>query len=421
VLANGQAGRAPGPAGARIKVVQFVTSFEAGGTERQVVNLARAMNSSRFDLSLACLRRSGSFLKEIDASHVPVAEYRIRRLYDGGAVRERLRFARCLRRDGVDVLHTFNFYPNVFALPATWLTRRPVVIASIRLTDGVLTPAQRRVQKLSCRLADCIAANAEAVRQWLIADGYDPEKIVVIRNGVDLARFTAVRRDSGLHRELGLSPRVPLIATLSRLVPSKGLEVFLEAATLVSPRHPDARFLVVGEQLGTEPSYRPELERRAAALGIGGQVVFMGHRADTPEILSDVAVSVLASFSEGLSNVLLESMAAGAPVVATMVGGNPEVVEAGITGFLVPPRDAGALARAICTLLENRELAARFGAAGRRRVAASFSVEHLVRETEQLYLDLLDARDRGRVGPDPTAVEHAAASVGRACGRRAPG
>ena len=124
-------------------------------------------------------------------------------------------------------------------------------------------------------------------------------------------------------------------------------------------------------------------------LGIGGRVVFTGFRLDVPELLSEVAISVLPSLSEALPNVVLESMAAGVPVVATRVGGNPEVVEEGVTGLLVPPQDPAALAKAICRLLENPELASRYGRAGKQRIAEQFSLERMVRQTETLYLDLI--------------------------------
>ncbi len=136
--------------------------------------------------------------------------------------------------------------------------------------------------------------------------------------------------------------------------------------------------------------YKSELEGYALRLGLGGRVVFTGFRLDIPELLSEVAVSVLPCVSsEGLSNTLLESMAAGVPVVATRVGGNPEVVEEGVTGLLVPPRDPQALASGICRLLENPELGSRFGRAGRQRVTQHFSLERMVRETETLYLQLI--------------------------------
>jgi len=387
----------------RISVLKFTTLFAIGGTERHVLNLAKELDPSRFELHLGCLKRWGEFLNEIEARKIPLAEYRITSLYRPRTFRQQLRFAGDLRRNRIQIVHSYNFHANVFAIPAARLAGTPIVVASIRDTGTHLTPMQRRAQKFSCRLADRIVVNAEAVRQSLISDGYDPAKFTVIRNGVDLARFEQ-RHHPRLRRELGLPARAPVIAVLARLNRLKGVEYFLEAAAIVAARFPEARFLIVGDAAVVRDGaivkgdYRRELERDAARLGLEGRVVFAGFRLDVPELLSEVAVSVLPSLSEGLSNTLLESMAAGVPVVATRVGGNLETVEDGRTGLLVPPCDAAALGDAICRLLEDGELAARFGEAGRRRVVEYFSLARMVRETEGFYQDLV--RQVVGVAPD---------------------
>ncbi len=380
----------------RVRLLKFLTAFGVGGTERQAVGLARSLDPSRFAVALACLRRWGAFLEEIEASGLALTEYPIDRLYGGRALRQQLRFGRDLRRCRIQVVHTYNFYPTIFAVPVARMVGVPRIVVSIRDTGVYLSPWQRRVQRAVCRLADRITANAEAVREWLVADGYDARRISVIRNGLDVTRFATPRAHDGLRRELGLPAGAPIVAALSRLQPMKGLEDFLEASALVARRVPSARFLVVGDNhvardgvVVPEVEYRRRLEARARGLGIAERVVFAGLRRDVPEVLAEVSVSVLPSLSEGLSNVLLESMAAGVPVVATRVGGNPEVVDDGRTGLLVPPREPAALAGAICTILENSRLADGFGAAGRRRVTEHFSNERMTGETERLYLGLL--------------------------------
>lgn len=384
-----------------IKLLKFVANFGIGGTEQHVVSLGRALDSSRFELHFACLRRWGHFLKEIETCQIPLTEYKISSLYSPQAFRQQLRFASYLRQNRMRIVHSYNFYPNVFAIPAARLAGVPVIVASIRDTGVYLTPRQRRAQKFICRLADRILVNAEAVRQWLIAEGYQPKKIAVIRNGIDLFRFAKKDRNGNLRQEFGLPAHAPLVAVLSRLTRLKGFEDFLEAAAIVAAHFQEARFLVMGDHfivrdgaIVEDIAYRRELQSYAARLGIGGRVIFTGYRLDVPEVLSEVAVSVLPSLSEGLSNAVLESMAAGVPVVATRVGGSPEVIEEGITGLLVPPRNPAALARAICRLLENPELASTFGQAGRQRVAECFSLERMVRETECFYLNLLKKQAR---------------------------
>jgi glycosyltransferase involved in cell wall biosynthesis len=246
---------------------------------------------------------------------------------------------------------------------------------------------QRRLQKMVCRLADCVLVNAEAIRENLIEQGYDPSNIVVIRNGIRLAKVTGKGRGAVLRRELGLPLSARLVAVFSRLNRMKGVQYFLDAAIVLAGRFPDVRFLVVGDG-----ESKKGLEEHACRLGLGQRIVFTGFRGDVPDLLSETAISVLPSLSEGASNTLLESMAAGIPVIATRVGGNPEVVEDGVSGLLVPPRDSAAIAAATARLLEDEDLALRLGRAGMRRVSELFSIDGSVHETERLYQRLVEAK-----------------------------
>jgi L-malate glycosyltransferase len=401
--------RPAAPSGEAVKLLQFLTLLAIGGTERQVMNLALGLDPSRFDVHFGCLNRLGDFREEIERSGMPLSEYRIHRLFGPDAVRRQFQFARDLRRERIQVVHTYGFWSNVFAIPAARMAGVPLVVAAIRDTCDDITPAQRCVQRLACRLADAIVVNAEAIKHRLTRDGYRSERIVVIHNGVDLSRFSRPHEPGRLRRELGLSLDAPLVAVFARLTPVKGIEYFLEAAASVAQRFPETRFLVVGEgriiQDGARVSgpYERELKAYAARLGLGERALFTGLRLDVPQLLKEITVSVLPSVrNEGLSNSLLESMAAGVPVVATTNGGNPEAVADGITGLLVPSRDSGALSQAICTLLEDQELAARLGRAGHQRVVERFSDEQMIRRTGQLYLQMLA---RKGWGPDARGLE----------------
>jgi len=380
----------------RIRLLEFVTGFQVGGTERQFVLLGERLDRGSFDLSMACLNRCGEFLGPVEELGVPLDHYRISSLGSWGAMSERARLASNLRRQDIDILHSYGFYPNFFAIPPAWLARVPVIVASIRDTGEWTTPAQNRAQSLVCRLADHVLVNAAAVVDRLEREGYDRSRISVIENGVDLSRFPLHRDRGALRHELGVAAGAPLVAVLARMhsntygVDLKGIRYFLEAAAILSRRFQEARFLIVGDG-----PLRAEMERYALRLGLGNRVVFMGFRLDIPEILSEVSVAVSPSLAEAISNSVIESMAAGVPVVATRVGGTPEAVQDGVTGILVPPRDSDALARAIGRLLEDRDLAVRFGRSGRRRVEDRFSTERMVRATERLYGSLIEkARKR---------------------------
>jgi len=373
----------------RLAVLQFLTIFGIGGTERQVLNLVQGLDTSRFAVEVACLKRWGALLPEMEATGVPITEYKTTSLYNHVAAWNQMKFIRHLRKRSIQIVHTYGFYSNVFAIPPARLAGAAAVVASIRDTGEHQTPMQRRIEKLFCRMADCVVTNAEAVRKRLTNEGYDAEKIVVIHNGIELTRYAKKPAELGLHRELGVPSGTPLVAVFARLNELKGIEYFLRAVAGLIDRFRNVRFLIVGDGAS-----RPELEKYSERLGLNKHVVFLGFRLDVPTLLSEISVSVLPTLSEGLSNSLLEAMAAGVPVVATSVGGNPEVVQGGITGLLVPPRDAEALGQAIGRLLEQPSLGTKFGLAGRERVIKQFALERMTQATERLYEGLMERSNR---------------------------
>jgi glycosyltransferase involved in cell wall biosynthesis len=372
-----------------VRLLKVVPTLLCGGTENQVMTLCRSLDAGRFDLEFACLRRLGPFVKEIDERGIPLAEYPIASFYSMRAVGQQTKFARHLARRAVQIVHAYNFYGNVFAIPPARLAGTPVVIASIRDLGLYLTPMQKRVQRYICQFADRVLVNADAVRDWLVGDGYDARRIVVIRNGVDLTRFAGPPNPAQVRRDLGLPAGIPLVAVVSRLNRMKGLEQFLQAAAIIGRRFPNARFLIIGETPPHDRPYLDELKSLATRLHVEDRVIFTGLRSDVPALLAGVDVAAMPSLNEALSNALLESMASGSPVVATRVGGTPEALVDGRTGLLVPPGDVDALAGAIVRLLEAPELATRLGQAARQLIADRFSIDRMAATTEELYRELL--------------------------------
>jgi len=345
-----------------------------------VANLALGLDATRFTQHLACLRHFGELMAELEALRIPRPEFRIGRLYSLQTLRQGCRLGRYIRANRIQIVHSYGFYPNVFVVPVAKIAGAPVVVASIRDTGNLMTPLQMWIQKQVCRWADCILVNAEAIRESLLRQGYEGEKIVVITNGIALERFAARQPSEALRLTLGFPPAARLVAVYSRLNHMKGVRFFLDAALTLAGRYPDVRFLVAGDG-----GIKRELEEHASRLGLGERIRFTGFRRDIADLLSETTISVLPSLSEGTSNTLLESMAAGIPVVATRVGGNPEVVEDGVSGLLVPPGDAPALAAATSRLLDDQGLAFRLGRAGRQRVAERYSMSGSILATERLY------------------------------------
>jgi glycosyltransferase involved in cell wall biosynthesis len=392
----------------RVRLMQFTTMFEIGGTERQLIELANGLDEERFALQLSCMHRRGPLLEKLKRPHNP-EEFKIRRLYGFATMRQQLRFTGHLRKHRTQDFHAQGFYPNVFGIPAARLARTPVVIGSIRDLGDRRTRLQGLAQRLSCMLADAVVVNAEVVRRQLVGEGWPSKKIHVIHNGVDLSRFNLVERNAEARRQLGLPVEGQLVVTVSRLYPAKGIEQFIDAAPRIAARFPDARFVIIGDAAPGEEGtrYRAELEERAKKQRMGDRLVFTGFRLDVPELLKQADVAVIPSLSEATSNSLLESMASGAAVVATDAGGNPDIVAEGKTGLLIPPSDPERLTEAVCTLLGDPDQRARLGEAGRAFVHERFSLQQMVRNTEQLYLDLLERSTRGQTSRLGGQHEHA--------------
>ena len=377
----------------RIRVLKFLTHFAVGGTERQFVYTATGLDRSRFDIRVGCTALIGPFIKDIQAMNVPIWEYPITSLYSYQTMRRQLKFVRDLRREQIQVVHAYGFYPNLFAIWPAALGTKSVTIASVR-DMGVFTDRHKLKslgQAMACRVADCIIANSYAVRDWLANQGLGRYDIQVIPNGIRMPEPRREDEPSPIRKEFGIDSKCPLIGVVGRLVRTKGLEFFLEAAATIASRYPTVRFLIVGES-NIEPPYRLELEKRARNLNLTGRLIFTRQRSDVPQIMREIDISVQPSLSESFSNTLLESMANGLPVVATSVGGNPEVVTDGKNGILVPAADAAALSRAMAQLLESADLAHRLGQAARDKVAREYSLECLLRRTEDLYVTLLERR-----------------------------
>lgn len=389
-----KAGQKANPEAIRLKKV--MTGFFTGGTELQVLNLVRGLDRERFDLSFASLDRSGDHLKDFEALAIPIEEFKIKSLYHPHSFRQQARFASQLRRQRIQILHSYNFYSNVFAVPAARMAGVPVVLASVRDQGVYLNTAQKKLQALVCGLADRVLVNADSIRDWLIGQGVNGERITVIRNGIDLTRYPLNPPSAGVREELGIPDTAPIVLLMARINPKKGIDDFIKAAALVLKKHPDTYFLVVGAALKSTDGviseiteYKDTLLSLADSLGVSDRVIFTGLRDDTPDLLAEATISVLPSLSEGLSNTLLESMAAGVPTVATNVGGNPELVKEGVNGKLVPVQAPDRLAGAINDLLADPELLKKLGAQARNMAEEGHSLPGVVDRIERLYREEL--------------------------------
>ncbi len=385
------------------KVLHLINSFHQGGTERQAVQLVRLLHASnRYRVSVACLHADGVLRDEIEQLNLgEIPEYALTSFYNRNAIGQLRRFARFLRQHEIDVVHTHDFYTNIFGMAGAALARTPVRIASRRETNGLRTRAQKIAERTAYNFAHAIVANAEAVRRQLIAEGVPARKTIVVYNGLDMKRVAPrenMQRDEALAKlnlPRGESRRfVTIVANLRLAV--KDHPTFLRAAKRVRESVPDAAFLLAGEGELTG-----SLRALALQLGLEESAFFLGRCQHVAELLSVSDVCVLSSKAEGFSNAILEYMAAGRVVVATDVGGAREAVAENETGYLVPSGDDEKLAARIIELLRDPARAHRMGEQGRRIVEHKFSCEAQLTNTERLYDQLLAARQTATLGDVP--------------------
>ena len=285
-------------------VFLMTNSFDTGGSERQFAALAGSLDANLFRVSIGCVTKRGGFLDGLgEVTEFPVGG----NLYGARSMQARLRLARHLRHACISVAHAFDFYTNLMLIPAARLARIPVVIGSQRQLGDLLTPAKSRAQLAALAWCDQAVCNSRAAADRLIEQGIPQTKISVIRNGLPPANFAPTVPALPRHNSL---LRVGMIARMN--TESKNHRIFLRAAARLKNIFPELEFILAGDG-----PLRPEFERLANDLGILDRIRFLGDRQDIPAILASVDVSVLPSASESLSNVIIESMAAGIPVVAT--------------------------------------------------------------------------------------------------------
>ncbi|HET7207527.1 MAG TPA: glycosyltransferase [Terriglobales bacterium] len=360
-------------------VFLMINSFETGGSERQFAALARSLDRAAFDVHLGCIQNIGP----LGEGFRGVAQFGLGgSLYRMQSVKTRLRLARQLRRGDIAIAHAFDFYTNLTLVPAARLARVPVVIGSQRQLGDLLTPAQSWAQAAVLRLCDRVVCNSQAAADGLLKQGISKRKLVVIGNGLPDSAFAetvpALARRSGVLR-------VGMIARMNARY--KNHHGFLSAAAKLAQRQSNLEFVLVGNG-----PLRTELENYARDLGIADRVCFLGDRQDIPAILASLDVSLVPSDSESLSNVILESMAAGVPVVATAVGGTPELLN-DRRGVLVPPNDENALSIGVEQLLKDGSLRQRMGSVSREFARANFTLDAIRSRYQDLYRELLEQKN----------------------------
>jgi glycosyltransferase involved in cell wall biosynthesis len=349
-------------------VAHVTFGLDVGGQEKLLIEFARHAEPGRFDLRFISIGSRGVLAGEIEALGYPVTALGVPSGLHPSLI---VRLARSFRRWRPDVVHTHDPRALFYAGIAARLTRVPWIVHTRHGRDVGATPRQTMMIRYLSKLVDRFVCVSEEVAALSREQGIAGARLRTILNGIDLGRF-------GFR---GPDPAGPVV-TVARLSPEKDVANLVRATAIAAEDLPELRVEVAGPGPCLE-----DVKQLAAELGVAGRIAFLGEVRDVPALLARARMFVLPSRSEGIPLTALEAMARGLPVVATRVGGLPEVVADGVTGLLVPPDDPAALAQAIVRIGRDPAGGLRMGQAGRRRVEQHFEIRRMVADYEALYLD----------------------------------
>ena len=379
----------------RIRIAYLNGSLGIGGSERQMVELARRLPRDKFAPEFVLLTDRGPLADLAESSGVPVRVLhwaqpgepwrRVRRIGDVA------RYVATMRRGRFHIIDAWLFHAYaVAAAMRSWTGAEAIIAGRRSLGDFKRTdhPINRILDGIARRRVDAIVANSEGVlRDALLREGIAPDRIRVIRNGAELPPPLTDEARDRIRRNWGAGPENLVIGCIANYRQTKGLDTVVAVASVVGIAVPRAIFVLIGEG-----PYRAELERAIDAAGLADRVRLEGSVPDARQIVGAFDIALQASVSEGLPNAILEAAAAGVPVVATNVGGTAEVVADGSTGRLVAPGDVDAMAEAIRWLAASSDRRVTAGQAGRGLVAERFGMDRFVAETVALYEHVLANR-----------------------------
>ena len=368
-----------------VRICFLIDRLCVAGTETQLLALINHLDRRVVQPYLCLLNGQDEISRGMEPADCPVVRFGVYKLRSVKALAEARRFARFLRCERIDILQVYFIDSSTFG---ALVGRLAGVRHIIRVRNNLghwLTPGLKWRFRFVNRLVTLTLTNTEAGRQAAMAqEGLPAESVVTLGNGIDLARFPDAPAD-----DMPWRPGTRRVGIVANLRPVKGLDVFLRAAMLIHAAHPDTVFAIAGEG-----DLRPELERQTQALGLADRVEFLGLVQDIPAFLKTLDIAVLSSRAEGMSNALLEYMAAGRPIVATAVGGNVKLIRDGLDGLLVPPDNPEQLAEAIDHLLREPVLATQMGQSAYHSVREQFSWKSVARKYEMFWHGLASSREQ---------------------------
>jgi len=375
-----------------MRVLHMISSAGYAGAEAQILELGRGQVRDGQQVGLLVLHRAKGgrgvhpLVPSARAWGITATQFEDRARFPLWLISQ---IARQLREGEFDLLHTHGYKANLLGVSAAYVAQIPIIATIHGYTDAF--PAVRvykRLDLLVLRRFPKVIAVSDYLRQELIASGLTPHRVATVYNAIDLDVFASNactdRRE--VRTELGIEPNVPVVLTVGRLNPEKGHCYLLESVRLACAHVPDLRVLVVGEG-----PLRKQLEASTRSQHLDACVSFLGWRDDVASLMAASDLFVLASTRESFGLVILEALALGVPVIATRVGGVPEIIRTGESGILVEPRDSVALAEAMIWVLTNPAQAGQLARQGRAMVQQRFPVEVMVKATNRIYHEVLSS------------------------------
>jgi L-malate glycosyltransferase len=362
-------------------VLLMIREIDCGGSERQITEIAKSLDREQFTPHVGCFLDQGLLSDEIRAAGVPIVQFPVRSFSKPGTLSAARLMGDYLREHEIGIVHTFDVPSNVFGVFAARAYGTPIVISSQRAYRNLSTGAVLKLLRMTDRLVERIVVNCEALRTHLMEDERVPSRLIrVCYNGLDTSRFRPAPRSRPL--EVGDATLVIGVACVLR--PEKGLHTLVDAFAQIANLGSNIKLLLVGNG----PSWE-EIVARCRERGIADRCVFVPAVSNVEEWLHVFDIFVLPSLSEALSNVLMEAMACGCAVIASRVGGNPELVIGGKTGLLFERENVEQLAAHIKCLIENPELRSKLAVAGSQRIHAEFARARAIDRMQSIYSELI--------------------------------
>jgi glycosyltransferase involved in cell wall biosynthesis len=362
------------------RILEIIPTLDRAGAEKQLCLLAKGLPRDQFDVHVCALTRGGPLENDLRTAGVPTTMIGKRWKLDPAAFSRLKQHVATIKPD---LVHAWMFAANTYGFAAAWACGVKNFVVGQRCVDPWKSGLKLMLDREMARRSRCVVVNSEGVRDFYVQHGTPSERVRVIPNGVVMPEKPTTTRQEIL-AELQLPQNSRLIGLVGRLWPQKRVKDAIWAADLLKVIRDDVHLLVIGDG-----PMANDLRRYRDQVRIADKVHFLGERGDVPRLMPHFDVLWSTSGYEGLSNVILEAMAAAVPIVATDIPGTRELVEANVTGYLVPVGDRAAFAKYTERLLNDAALAAQLSAAARRRVEEEFSVEKMIARHAALYRELL--------------------------------